>query len=277
MPELAWWAWLLLAVAAISVGVSKTAVPGANTVAVAIFAAILPAKQSTGALLILLIVADVFAITAYRRQVNWQVLRRLAPAVLVGLLLGAVFLAFADDTWVRKVIGVILLAVIAVTLARRRMGRTLASGGSHRIAGATYGTLGGFTTMVANAAGPVMSMYFLASRFSVKEFLGTAAWFFALVNLTKLPFSIGLGLITGPGLLLDLVLVPAVVGGALFGLWFARRLDQTLFERLVIVFTVVGAGYLLLELKQARASSDSRDTRLRKFGIVIRIFTLPTT
>ena len=126
------------------------------------------------------------------------------------------------------------------------MGRTVAGGGSHRVAAATYGTLGGFTTMVANAAGPVMSMYFLASRFSVKEFLGTAAWFFALVNLTKVPFSIGLGLITGPGLLLDLVLVPAVVGGALFGLWFARRLDQTLFERLVIVFTVVGAGYLLL-------------------------------
>ena len=246
LPELAWWAWLLLAVAAISVGVSKTAVPGANTLAVAIFAAILPAKQSTGALLILLIVADAFAITAYRRHVNWRALLRLAPAVLVGLLLGVVFLAFADDAWVRKVIGVILLAVIAVTLIRRRMGGAVADGGPHRVAAATYGTLGGFTTMVANAAGPVMSMYFLASRFSVKEFLGTAAWFFALVNLTKVPFSIGLGLITGPGLLLDLVLVPAVVGGALFGLWFAHRLDQTLFERLVIVFTVIGASYLLL-------------------------------
>ena len=100
--------------------------------------------------------------------------------------------------------------------------------------------------MVANAGGPVMSMYFLASRFSVKEFLGTAAWFFAIVNLIKVPFSVGLGLITVPGLLLDLVLVPAVVGGALFGLWFADRLDQVLFERLVIVFTVVGAVYLLV-------------------------------
>lgn len=246
LPELVWWAWLLLAVAAVSVGISKTAVPGANTLAVAIFAAILPAKQSTGALLVLLIVADVFAITAYRRHTNWRVLVRLAPAVIVGLLLGVVFLWFASDVWVRKVIGIILLAVIAVTLVRRRMGRTVGTRGSHRVAAATYGTFGGFTTMVANAAGPVMSMYFLASRFSVKEFLGTAAWFFALVNLTKVPFSIGLGLITGPGLLLDLVLVPAVVGGALFGLWFAHRLDQVLFERLVIVFTVVGAGYLLL-------------------------------
>ncbi len=212
MPELAWCAWLLLAVAALTVGISKTAVPGASTVAVAIFAAILPAKQSTGALLVLLIVADLFAVTAYRRHANWRVLLRLAPAVLVGLLLGVLFLAVADDVWVRKVIGVILLVVIAITLVRRRMGRTVAGGGSHRVAAATYGTLGGFTTMVANAGGPVMSMYFLASRFSVKEFLGTAAWFFALVNITKVPFSVGLGLITVPGLLLDLVLVPVVVG-----------------------------------------------------------------
>ncbi len=246
MLQLAWWAWALLAVAAVTVGVSKTAVPGANTVSVAIFAAILPAKQSTGALLVLLIVADIFAVTAYRRHVNWRVLLRLAPAVIVGLLLGVVFLALADDEWVRKVIGVILLAVIAVTLVRRRIGRTVGGGGSHRVAAASYGTLGGFTTMVANAGGPVMSMYFLASRFSVNEFLGTAAWFFALVNLTKVPFSVGLGLITGQELLLDLVLVPGVVGGALFGLWFARRLDQVLFERLVIIFTVLGAGYLLL-------------------------------
>lgn len=246
VPELTWLAWALLAIAAVTVGISKTAIPGANTVTVAIFAAVLPAKQSTGTLLVLLIVADIFAITAYRRHANWRALLRLAPAVVVGLLLGVAFLFVADDAGVRRLIGLILLVVIAVTLIRRRMVPAVADGGRHRIASATYGTLGGFTTMVANAGGPVMSMYFLASRFSVKEFLGTAAWFFALVNLAKVPFSVGLGLITPSGLLLDLVLVPLTVAGALFGLWFANRLDQRLFERLVIGFTVVGALYLLL-------------------------------
>ncbi len=245
MPELTWLAWALLGVAAAIVGLSKTAVPGAGTVAVAIFAAVLPARQSTGTILLLLIVADVFAVLAYRRHANWAALLRLAPAVVVGIVLGVLFLAVADDAWVKRVIAVILLSVIALTLLRRRMSRSVADAGSHRIAAATYGTLGGFTTMVANAAGPVMSMYFLAARFSVKEFLGTAAWFFALVNISKLPFSIGLGLITVPGLLIDLVLVPVVVGGALFGRWVADRIDQVLFERLVIVFTIVGAVYLL--------------------------------
>jgi uncharacterized protein len=246
MPELTGFAWVLLGLAALIVGLSKTAVPGAGTVAVAIFAAVLPAKQSTGTLLLLLIVADLFAITMYRRHANWRALLRLAPAVVVGVLLGVGFLAIADDVWVKRTIAVILLAVIVITLVRRRISAPVADAGPHRVAAATYGTIGGFTTMVANAAGPVMSMYFLAARFPVKEFLGTAAWFFAIVNVFKVPFSIGLGIITGPGLLLDAVLVPAVVAGALVGRWIADRIDQRAFERLVIGFTIAGALYLLV-------------------------------
>lgn len=246
MPELAWVSWALLAFAAVVVGLSKTAIPGAGTIAVAVFAAVLPARQSTGVLLLLLIVADLFAVTMYRRHANWREPLRLLPAVVAGVLLGVVFLAFADDAWVKRTIGVILLAVIAITLFRRRITSTVEVSRPHGVAAASYGTLGGFTTMVANAAGPVMSMYFLAARFPVKEFLGTAAWFFAILNLCKVPFSIGLGLITAPGLLLDLVLVPAVVAGALAGRWIADRIDQRVFERLVIVFTIVGAVYLLI-------------------------------
>ncbi len=246
MPELAWYAWALLGVGAAIVGLSKTAVPGAGTIAVAIFAAVLPARQSTGTLLLLLIVADLFAVTMYRRHADWRALARLAPAVVAGILVGAVFLAFADDAWVKRTIGVILIGVIAITLLRRRMSGPATAEGAHRVAAATYGTLGGFTTMVANAAGPVMSMYFLAARFEVKAFLGTAAWFFAIVNIAKVPFSIGLGIITPPGLVLDLVLMPVVVVGAFAGRWLAGRLDQRLFERLVIGFTIVGAVYLLV-------------------------------
>lgn len=246
MADLTVIAWGLLAVAAVIIGLSKTAVPGAGTVAVAIFAAVLPAKQSTGTILLLLILADLFAITMYRRTVNWRALLRLAPAVVAGILLGVLFLAVVSDVWVKRTIGVLLVAVIVITLLRRRFATTASDEGPHRVAAATYGTIGGFTTMVANAAGPVMSMYFLAARFSVKEFLGTAAWFFFLVNVSKVPFSIGLGLITPPGLVVDLVLAPLVIGGALVGRWLAGRMNQHAFEWLVIVFTVVGAVYLLV-------------------------------
>lgn len=247
MPELGILAWAALALGAAVVGMSKAALPGVNTIAIALFAAALPAKQSTGALLVLLIVGDVFALLIHRRHARLRALLPLIPAVIVGILLGTAFLAFADNTWTKRVIGVILLLVIAVTLWRRRTerrGDTRPPGG--RMMGVSYGALGGFTTMVANAGGPVMSMYFLAMRFPMREFLGTAACFFAAVNIAKLPFSIGLGILTVPTLLVDAVLVPAVVLGAWLGKMLLTRMNQRFFDVAVIVVTILGAVYLLI-------------------------------
>ncbi|WP_309068535.1 sulfite exporter TauE/SafE family protein [Microbacterium sp.] len=245
MPELSALAWVALAVGAIAVGVSKTALPGVNTLAIALFAAVLPARASTGALLLLLIVGDAFALWVHRRHARLRALLPLIPAVLAGLILGSVFLAFASDTGTRRVIGAILLLVIGVTLWRRRKAAA-EEAQTGRIAAAAYGTLGGFTTMVANAGGPVMTMYFLAAKFPMRAFLGTTAWFFAGINLAKLPFSIGLGIIDVPTLLMDLLLVPGVVVGAFIGRALLDRMDQRAFERIVIVLTIAGALYLLL-------------------------------
>ena len=249
--ELAPQAWVLLIAAALLVGVSKTALPGINTISIAVFAAILPAKASTGALLLLLIVGDVFALINYRREADWRALVRLIPFAALGLALGAAFLAVTDDVLVRRIIGAILLSLIAVTLVRRARGggraASGAGGGAASLpARATFGTLGGFTTMVANAGGPVMSMYFLAAGLPVKTFLGTAAWFFAVINLVKVPISVSLGLFTVETLLLDALLIPGVVVGALLGRVIASRIKQRAFEWVVIGGTVLGATYLLL-------------------------------
>lgn len=243
------WAWAALGVAAVVIGISKTALPGGSILAIALFAAVLPSRTSTAATLLLLMVGDVFALLAYRRHAHWPTLLRLAPAVVAGLLLGFAFLALTGDGVVRRAIGVILLLMIAVTLWRRwrqaRAEQEAAARGGALLAG-VYGTLGGFTTMVANAGGPVMSMYFLATRTPVQVFLGTSAWFFAIINVIKVPFLAGIGLFTGPVLLTDAILAPLVVLGALLGLRVARRLDQRLFDRIVIVLTILGAVYLLL-------------------------------
>ncbi len=250
MPELSALSWAVLGLGALIVGLSKAALPGGGTLAVALFASVLPAKSSTGTLLVLLIVGDLFAIWAYRRQADFALLRRLIPTVLVGILLGTVFLAVAGDAVVRRVIAVILLVLITVTLWRRYGPRrpdvdSVPGPGRRRVA-AVYGTLGGFTTMVANAGGPVMSMYFLARRLGVLAFLGTSAWFFFAVNVVKVPFSVGLGLISWESLLLNAALAPLVVLGALAGRRLATRMNQQLFEKLVIGLTLVSAVNLLL-------------------------------
>ncbi|MDX3367727.1 sulfite exporter TauE/SafE family protein [Streptomyces violaceoruber] len=245
------WEFAALAFAALLVGFSKTAVSGANTVSLAIFAAVLPARASTGILLPVLIAGDVLAVLTYRRHAHWPTLWRLFPAVGVGVVVGTLFLVWADDAVVRTSIGVILLFMAAVTVWRRR--RADADGQpdevtsrTGRVKARSYGVLGGFTTMVANAGGPVMSMYLLSAGFRKLGFLGTSAFFFLIVNVSKLPFSAGLGLIDGPSLLLDAALVVFVVPGAFLGKWAVERINQRLFERLVIAATIVGGLQLLL-------------------------------
>lgn len=241
----------VLAFAALLVGFSKTAVSGANTVSLAIFAAVLPARASTGVLLPLLIVGDVLAVLTYRRHAHWPTLWRLFPAVGAGVVCGTLFLMWADDQIVRTSIGAILLLMTAVTLWRRRTADkedepdavTTRAG---RAKARSYGVLGGFTTMVANAGGPVMSMYLLSAGFRKLGFLGTSAFFFLIVNVSKVPFSVGLGLIDGPSLLLDAALALFVLPGALLGKWAVDRINQRLFEQIVIAATVVGGLQLLL-------------------------------
>ncbi|MGP3534878.1 sulfite exporter TauE/SafE family protein [Microbacterium sp. RD1] len=246
LAQLSILSWVFMSVAALIIGISKTALPGAGSVVVALFAVAIPARESTATLLLLLIVGDLLAIWVYRSNAHWPTLLRLFPAVLVGIVLGVAFLAVADETWVRRVIAIILLLVVATTLWRRWRARGAdAPAAAGRVAAGIYGTLGGFATMVANAAGPVMSMYFLAARFPVKQFLGTAAWFFAVVNVAKVPFAAGLGLFSVDGLWIDLILVPGVLLGAIVGRLIAGRMSQRIFERIVIVLTVGGALYLL--------------------------------
>ncbi|MDN3261918.1 sulfite exporter TauE/SafE family protein [Streptomyces sp. CSDS2] len=245
------WEFAALAFAAVLVGFSKTAVSGANTVSLAIFAAVLPARASTGVLLPLLIAGDVLAVFTYRRHAHWPTLWRLFPAVAAGVVAGTLFLVWAGDGMVRVSIGAILLFMAGVTIWRRRTAETppvpeAEPNRAGRMKAHSYGVLGGFTTMVANAAGPVMSLYLLSAGFRKLGFLGTSAFFFLIVNVSKVPFSVGLGLIDGRALLLDAALVLFVVPGALFGKWAVNRINQRLFEQLVIAATIVGGVQLLL-------------------------------
>lgn len=243
MIELPAAAWVVLAVGALLVGIAKTALPGLATLAVAGYATVLPARESTAVLLVLLLTGDLVAIWAYRRDCDFTTLRRLVPTVLVGVVAGAAFLAFADNTTMRRTIGVILLALTALTLWNMRRGLDDAAQGVPARIG--YGALGGFTTMAANAGGPVMTLYFLAARFDMIRFLGTQAWFFFLINVAKLPFSLGLGLLGGEMLVPLLVLAPVVLLGTWLGRVVIRHIDETWFTRVIIALTIVSSLYLL--------------------------------
>jgi uncharacterized protein len=240
---------LLLAVAALLVGVAKTAISGVGAVAVVIFAAVLPARESTGAVLPLLIAGDLVAVAYYRRHADWPVLWRLLLGVLPGMALGAWFLAVVDDHHMRVAIASILLLMSAVQLWQRRRGPRPApadSGARTGIIALVMGAVAGFATMTANAAGPVTTIYLIMAGLSMLQLIGTGAWFYLMVNVTKLPVSVGLGLVTPASLRLDLLMVPAMLVGAVLGVVLVRRIDQRQFELAALGFGALAAFVLLL-------------------------------
>jgi uncharacterized membrane protein YfcA len=237
---------LLLVVAALLIGYAKTAIGGLASISVAIFASVMPARESTAAILLLLLTGDVVAVWHYRREADWGLLRRLIPAVLPGLALGAAFLAVVDDTVLRRSIGVLLLVLAALQLALRWRSPDVSRVGSSRSAAIGTGVAAGFTTMTANAAGPVTTLYLVAQGVEMMRFLGTSALLFFGVNLCKLPFSYGLGLF-GPGTVRrTLLLVPFVLVGTWAGLRTVRRLSQERFDHSVLLASAVAAVALLV-------------------------------
>lgn len=244
--DLAPTAWVVLVVAAFLIGVAKTALPGLVTFSVALFAAVLPARESTAVMLGLLLVGDLFAIWMYRHSVEWTLLQRLTPPVLIGLLAGSATLWALSSGQLRTLIGVILLLLTAGTMLLMRSEQHQ----SARFAQNTparwfYGSLGGFTTMVANAGGPPMTLYFLASGMTMTRFLGTQAYFFFVVNLLKVPFQYGLGLYSPPSLGTAATLLLPLLVGVVTGRSLIRLLRPEIFTPLIVALTVLSALYLL--------------------------------
>lgn len=229
-------------------GFAKTAIGGVGTLAVALFALVLPARESTAALLLVLIIGDVLAVLRYHRDVDWRLIRGLVPGLLPGLLLGTALLAVVSDVGLQRGIGAILLVLTLLQLVLRW--RRPAPEGDPRPwpwpARLGVGTAAGATTMVANAAGPVMTLYLLGQGVDKRRFIGTNAWFFLGINLCKVPFSVGLGLLEWRLLLLALVLAPGVLLGAFIGTRLIRRIPQRAFELAVLGAATVSAVVLLV-------------------------------
>jgi len=248
--DLPWWGWALAIIGSLWIGVSKTGIAGLGVLAVALFTFVFDPKQSTGIVLPILIVGDVVAVLAYRRHAVWSHLVRLAPFTAVGLVLGYFALGVLNAQAVGRLIGATLLLITVLQLWRMRSARGVEQVGEtlhHNIwLTALVGILAGFFTMVSNAAGPIMIIYLLAMGLPKIEFMGTSAWFYFLLNVTKVPLSVGLGLITFQTLTFDAMMAPFAVVGALVGYQILKRIDQRVFEQLALGLTALAAVRLLI-------------------------------
>jgi uncharacterized membrane protein YfcA len=239
------WEWFLAVLGALLVGVAKTGITGLSLLFVSIFASIMPARRSTGVVLPLLIVGDVIAVLSYHRHAQWAHVWRLFPWAAAGVVAGAVAMGRMDERQTRVAIGAIVVGLAILHLARR------ARPGAPGALGSAWfppviGMLAGFTTIVSNAAGPLMVIYLLAMRLPKMEYMGTGAVFFLMLNIFKMPFMVWLGLITPASLLLNAELAPAVVAGTLLGRWLLGRINQRAFENIALALTLAAGVRMFL-------------------------------
>jgi uncharacterized membrane protein YfcA len=232
------WEWVLAVVGALFVGIAKTGITGLSLLFVSMFASIMPARRSTGVVLPLLLVGDVIAVLSYRRHAQWGHVWGLFPWAAAGVIAGAFAMGHMDERQTRVAIGAIVISLSILHMARR--GRP----GDPKPEGAAWfapliGMLAGFTTIVSNAAGPLMVIYLLAMRLPKMEYMGTGAVFFLMLNLFKAPFMVYLGLITPASLLLNAELAPAVIAGTFLGRWLLGRINQRVFESVALALTLV--------------------------------------
>jgi uncharacterized membrane protein YfcA len=240
------WAWIVLFVMAIFVGMSKTGVQGLAILTVPMLAMTFGAKPSTGLMLPVLCIADVIGVSYYRRQAEWKYIIRLLPMAIAGF-----FLALWVDNMIpasefKHLMGACLALVLAVMLWSQWKGKENLLIDKWWYS-PLFGLLGGFTTMIGNAAGPVMAIYLLSTRMPKLAFVGTNAWFFLCVNFLKLPFQVlawhNINLTT---LTIDACAIPFVLIGAFLGIRLVKFLPEKGFRIFTTIVTIISVLVMLL-------------------------------
>jgi uncharacterized protein len=239
--------WICAVLGALMVGISKAGIMGLSILSVALFTHVFPSsKQASGLVLPLLIFGDIVAVLSYRAHTQWRYLVKLLPWTAAGVVLGYFVLGHISDRTARIIIGVIIVSLCVLAYWRRYVTAQKPEVAEtwHWALAAAVGVLAGFITLIANAAGPLMTIYLAAMRLPKMQFVGTASVFFMVLNLFKVPFMVKLGLITPQSFEFNLALAPAVLLGAFAGRWLLMRINQQLFEKLVLSLSTI-AGVLL--------------------------------
>ena len=243
--EVMWWFYPVALFAAFCIGLSKSGFSGISMVSVFLLADLYGSKASVGLALPLLIAADLMAYPAFIKHGSWKPVWRLLGPTLVGLGIGWWLLGWIPDQAARRVIGGCVLFMVVLQVSRRwKSGffdRCVESWGF----GMGAGILGGFATMLANAAGPVIQLYLTARKVPKMELIGIGARFFLLINLLKVPLNARLALITPDSLMENARLFPAVVVGIFSGKWLIRHVPQAAFEWMIVAFSLLAALRLL--------------------------------
>ena len=165
---------------------------------------------------------------------------KLVPSTIIGILLGVLIGEILSDEYFSFLLVTIIVGGAGMMIININVKE-------NKIFSIIIGFLGGFITMIGNAAGPIMSIYFLALGFDKNKFIGTAAWFFLFVNLLKVPLHVFIwGTIDLDIFLFDLILFPLILLGAISGVWIVKKIPERPYKIFVITSIILSTFYLFI-------------------------------
>lgn len=238
---------VLFLILALVLGMAKAGLSGLGLAIIPVMALIFGAKESTGVILPMLITADIMAVIYYRRNAVWKHIFRILPWVAAGIIIALVIGNLINNNQFRVVmISVVwIMLILMIVNDFRKKNDSLIP--ENNLFGSFIGISGGFSTMIGNAAGPVFTLYFLAMRLPKKEFIGTSAWLYLIMNTGKLPLQVLVWKnITVTTLMLDLIAVPVIASGIFLGIYIVKLLPENVYRYFVIITTLVSSVLLFL-------------------------------
>lgn len=205
------------------------------------------AKASTGIVVPLLVVGDIFAVIYYNRHANWWYIVRFLPWILVGILIGVFIGNDLNETLFKIAMAIIILvSVVMMYWWDRRKSKAVPT---HWAFAGFVGTVAGITTMIGNLGGAFSNIYFLAMRVQKNEFIGTAAWLFLIINVLKMPplHIFVWETVTMETLWFDLKLVPGIFIGVFLGVRLVKLIKEDFYRKMILVLTALGALMILIK------------------------------
>ncbi|MFZ1291194.1 MAG: sulfite exporter TauE/SafE family protein [Melioribacteraceae bacterium] len=237
--------WFLFILCGIFIGLAKTGLSGAGLMIVPIMANIFGGKLSVGIVLPMLIFADVFAVYYYHRHANWRYIILSIPWALIGVVIATIFGNEINDIEFKNTLAIVILVAIVLLFWQDFRKKTDKLLDNWWFAG-ILGLAGGFTTMIGNAAGPIMSLYLLSMHLPKNNYIGTSAWFFLIINVIKVPFHIfSWNTITVKTLTIDLFGIPAILAGVFIGIKLVKLFPEKIYRYFILISTCLAAFFLL--------------------------------
>lgn len=228
------------------IGMSKTGIHGTGMLAVPLLAMVFGGMNSSGVLLPILCMADVFGVWYYHRHASWIYLRRLFPSAAVGIIIGSIAGSYIDDNAFKLIMAVVILGSVGVMLWLERKEKKGIP--DNKFFGSIIGVAGGFTSMIGNLAGSIMAIYFISMRLPKNAFIGTTAWFFLVINLFKVPFHVfHWKTISAETMIMDLTTIPLIAIGAYTGIVMVKKMTEANYRWFIIGMTIVAAIIMIIQ------------------------------